>query len=265
MTSDYSEFLEGLTAQVLDTFHRARSAVTLSVKEKHDYVTNVDESIERKVIDLISAEFPEHQVLGEESVSGQIEFSRSTWLIDPLDGTSNFILGIPFYGFSIAFVQDRQVKIGLIIDLVRDEVFTAYRGGGAYLNGEKLQVAESDSDLIGVSSGFLEQIARQNKPETLINLREYGKFRLLGSQALHLCYVASGRFKACINYEAKAWDDIAGALIVQEAGGAYFSHAGFDISQLGAIESEVNLYSVASRDELSIVRELISGVELKSV
>ena len=261
MKDKYSLLIDELVQVVVSTFQENKQSITTNLKEKHDYVTNVDLAIERVVIELINSRYPSHQVIGEESVPEFIDFSQPTWLIDPLDGTSNFVFDIPFYGFSIAFILDNQVQAALIIDLASHEVFTAFRGGGAYLNSKRLYIKDNQSDFIGISSGFVEQAAIQ-APDVLLDIRKQGKFRLLGAQALHLCYVAAGRLKACINYEAKVWDDIAGALIVEEAGGRYSSKASFNTCRISSIKSDQNLMSIAEGGGTSLIAQLASRIAL---
>lgn len=249
MVFDDKQFVETLTQEVCSTFMQRKNEWAIHEKETHDYVTEVDISLEQAIKDLVAKWFPEHQILGEESMPENIDFSIPTWIIDPLDGTSNFVFGVPFFGSSIALVYDNQVQFACVIDLVNQDVFTARKGKGAYLNGNPLSTKQNKSDYIGLSSGFLDKASSQS-PSLISTLRASGKFRILGAQALHLCYVAAGRFKSCINYETKVWDDIAGALILVEAGGYYQSRADFDIDSVQAINSQEKLYSVASAKSL---------------
>lgn len=257
MFSVYSPVLHELSQLVLDTFNAEKNSVKASQKDKHDYVTNVDNVLQSKIIRFLNSKFPEHDACGEEAMPKELELAKPTWVIDPLDGTSNFLFDVPFYGCSLALIVEGGVKVAFVMDFINQEVFTAFRGEGAFLNGVRLNSIESQSDYIGVSSGYLQHLALRN-PGYLLTLRQNGKFRILGSQALHLCYVASGRFKACINYEAKIWDDIAGALIIEESGGYYCSEVGFSTRNISLKRIDQNLQSAAF-----ISKELIESGEFK--
>ena len=192
-----------------------------------DFVTAFDHNIDSLVRKCIEKYFPGELIASEENWPEKFGTANTTlWVIDPLDGTSNYVAGLPFWGVSIARICNARVDFALIVDTGRDELFSAQAGRGAFLNGQKLTPIENRSSLLGVSSGFLSDAG--NKAGAIKNLAQSVKFRLLGSQALHLCYVASGRLRAAINIESKIWDDIAGALIVEEAGGCYRSLAGVD-------------------------------------
>lgn len=238
-----------LSQTINQVFNKCRDNWALNVKSMHDYVTDVDTRLEEEIKECIVKKFPNHQVIGEESIPEHISFDEPTWVIDPLDGTSNFVFGVPFYGCSIALVYDRRVEFAFVMDLVNQDTFTARRGKGAFLNGRPISTHTNSSDYIGLSSGFLDRAAMQ-EPSLITSLRASGKFRILGAQALHLCYVAAGRFKSSVSYEAKVWDDIAGALIVKEAGGFYQSRSGFDTEEVASFQSEQSLFSVASAHSL---------------
>lgn len=256
MSSAYAAVLDEISQLVLNKFRKERYDIAISDKASYDYVTSVDRKLQAEIIQFLTTKFPKHDAFGEEAMPREIEAKDPTWIIDPLDGTSNFIFNMPFVGCSLALISNGEVQVALVIDLIHHEVFTAFRGGGAFLNGAKLDSSECRSDFIGVSTGYLEHLALHD-PGYLINLKRSGKFRVLGSQALHLCYVASGRFKACISYEAKLWDDIAGALIVEEAGGAYISEIGFSTRNISVIRTDRDLKSAAfGSNELRAAKQL---------
>lgn len=242
-----SNLLAGLIAAIEETYQEQSVQAIATEKGQHDFVTTLDLALEEKIRSYLLAHFPNHSVYGEESISDSVDFDCPCWLVDPLDGTSNFIYGVPFFSCAIAYVQQGQVTMGLVYDFTTKDVYTAYRGEGAFLNAIRLSGDLCKSDFIGLSSGFIEQVSMQD-PQVLVQLKKVGKFRLFGSQALHLCYLAAGKLKACINYEAKAWDDLAGALIVQEAGGSYLAKSGFNPDQLGVINPKQNLFSAAAFD-----------------
>ena len=191
-----------------------------------DLVTEMDLAIERAFRAMIAERFPSHTVLGEEfEESGDRETqSRFCWVLDPIDGTTNYAHGLPIFCASLALEIDGVAAVGAIYDPTRHELFTAERGHGAWLNGSPLRVSASvnllDSLLV---TGFHYDIHRDSTE--LIGL--FGEFisraravRRLGSAALDLCYVAAGRFDGFWEHKLQPWDVAAGALIVAEAGGS---------------------------------------------
>jgi len=187
-----------------------------------DLVTEIDHASEEFLINEISLLFPGHSFLAEESGAsdGQTE---NLWIIDPLDGTVNYAHGVPLFCVSIAFSYRGEVKLGAVYDPMRDEMFTAERGKGAWVNGRPLKVS-SAVDLIQslVVTGFAYDIG-QNMQDNLDNFFKFSKMtqgvRRLGSAAIDLCYVAAGRFDGYWELSIKPWDVAAGGLIAQEAGG----------------------------------------------
>ena len=190
-----------------------------------DLVTEMDLEIERAFRAMIAERFPSHAVLGEEfEESGDREARpRFCWVLDPIDGTTNYAHGLPIFCASLALEIDGVAVAGAIYDPNRRELFTAEKGQGAWLNGVPLRVSNSaaliDSLLV---TGFHYNIHRDSAE--LIEL--FGEFisraravRRLGSAALDLCYVAAGRFDAFWEHRLQPWDVAAGALIVEEAGG----------------------------------------------
>jgi myo-inositol-1(or 4)-monophosphatase len=205
---------------------RQASRGTFEIRKKGtiDLVTEVDVAVEQMVRALIAERYPDHDVLGEElGGPGAGEGSRYCWICDPLDGTTNFAHGLPLFCSTIALEVDGELRVGAVYDPTRDELFTAIRGGGAFLNGEPIRVSTAatliDSLLV---TGF--PYAVQEKLEEMIGL--FGRFlskaravRRLGSAALDMCYVAAGRLDGFWEEGLNAWDIAGGVLIVQEAGG----------------------------------------------
>jgi|GEM_PF-3371521 len=242
-----NKFPQKLTA-LLQDIKIPSQLLTLKIdtKSKFDYVTEFDLELDRKVTSFLKTHFLEHAVVSEENVGEFISFDRPTWVIDPLDGTSNFIYGIPFFSTSIGFVVGGKLKFGYVYDFFHKEAFYAERGEGSFLNEKRLILDSSfSSDFIGISSHFL-SYSFKTRPELILELKKNGKFRILGSQALALCYVACGRFQSALNYEAKIWDDLAGALIISEAQGSYSSLKGFDPNCVINWKTSENLFSLAS-------------------
>ncbi len=186
-----------------------------------DLVTEVDRQSEEFLIQAILNQFPDHYILAEESggVDGNDEH---IWYLDPLDGTVNYAHNIPIFCVSIAYAHKRKMKLAAVYDPMRDEMFTAERGRGAWLNGERLQASgthELERSLL--VTGFPYDMWDTSND----NLADFGRFakltqgvRRLGSAALDLCYVSAGRFDGYWERSLKPWDVAAGGLIAEEAG-----------------------------------------------
>jgi myo-inositol-1(or 4)-monophosphatase len=188
-----------------------------------DLVTEADIASEQCIIETIRATYPDHSILAEESGVDQ-GVSDHLWLIDPLDGTTNFAHQLPVYAVSIAFAVDGEPVVGVVLNPVSGELFTAAAGSGALLNGRTVAVSEvnslSDSLLV---TGFPYDV-REIPGPVMERLEKFllasQSVRRLGSAALDLCYVACGRFEGYWEQHLKPWDIAAGALIAREAGGA---------------------------------------------
>jgi myo-inositol-1(or 4)-monophosphatase len=204
---------------------RRRTGFRIDKKGTIDLVTEVDLECERLCRRLLAERFPEHDILAEELSASPSEPSRARyrWVFDPLDGTTNYAHGLPIYCASLALECDGQTIVGAIFDPTRQELFTAERGGGAYLNGVPIRPSTTSSLLDSLLvTGFPYDVHR--KLDELLDM--FGAFlgasravRRLGSAALDLCYVAAGRFDGFWEQLLKPWDVAAGALIVEEAGG----------------------------------------------
>jgi len=187
-----------------------------------DIVTDADKASERFIMDQIRKSFPSHDILTEETKTKSTG-SRSLWIIDPLDGTVNFAHSYPHFGVSIGFMEDNIIKAGAVFDPIRQEMFWAYRGGGAFLNGDAIHVTQSDNlyrSIIG--TGFPYDKAKS----TVNNIKEFCQViprvqgvRRSGSAALDLAWVACGRLDGFWELKLKPWDFAAGTILVQEAGG----------------------------------------------
>lgn len=200
-------------------------------KSPHDYVTDVDRRAEQEIIDIIKKHYPDHAIIAEESghIPGQEDY---TWIIDPLDGTTNFIHGFPHFCVSIAIQHKNRIEHGLIYDPVKQEVFSATRGSGALLNQKRLRVPDRrpfDEALISTGLPYrdTERLGFQLKILHAIQI-EACDIRRTGSAALDLAYVAAGRFDGYWELGLKLWDIAAGALIVQEAGGLVSGLGGYE-------------------------------------
>ncbi|HWP43864.1 MAG TPA: inositol monophosphatase family protein [Blastocatellia bacterium] len=213
---------------------RLGTRIDVAHKGAINLVTDVDLASERLIRDRIATHYPRHQVLAEES--GLAESSSDyRWIIDPLDGTTNYAHGYPIFCVSIGLEYRGEMVLGVVYDPMRDELFTAERGGGAALNNRPIRVSATD-DLLNslLSTGFPYDI----RTSRLTNLDHWANFamnaqalRRDGAAALDLCYVACGRFDGFWELNLAAWDMAAGALIVAEAGGRVtdFQGVGFSI------------------------------------
>lgn len=196
---------------------------TLSVSEKqvNDYVSDVDRNAEQAIIDTIRKAYPGHAILAEESgAQGKDEFQ---WIIDPLDGTTNYLHGFPQFAVSIALLHRGRLENAVVYDPVHDEMFTAARGGGALLNDRRLRVTDQKSlkgALLGTGIPFRDQRYMDAYLGMLKALTQNtAGIRRPGSAALDFAYVAAGRLDGFWELGLSVWDFAGGALLVQEAGG----------------------------------------------
>lgn len=197
----------------------------VKAKGVNNFVTEVDESAEQELIYHLQKAYPDHAVLGEETGLHGSEDAEYRWVIDPLDGTTNFIRGIPHFAVSIACLHRGKLEHAVVLDPVRREEFTASRGKGAQLNGHRIRVSALPSlegallgtgipfknhcdDKLSAYSQSLEKLAAQS-----------AGIRRPGAASLDLAYVAAGRFDAFWEVGLSAWDMAAGALLIREAGG----------------------------------------------
>ena len=201
----------------------------------HDLVTEADRTAERIILERIGKAYPEHGILSEESPPQRIE-APYRWVIDPLDGTTNYAHGIPFFGVSIALEERGEVLVGVIYDPLRDELYTAIRGEGAERNEKPLSVSRiSDLKQSLLATGF--PLRSRLKERNLQILRAFlpraQSVRRFGSAALCLAYVACGKLEGYWDLSLHRWDMAAGYLLVQEAGGACTDLRGGEVGPEG--------------------------------
>ena len=199
--------------------------IAIQEKGDNDFVTEIDQQAEKEIIYHLQKAYPDHAILGEEGGLIGDENSDYRWVIDPLDGTTNFIHGIPHYGISIACLYKGQIEHAVIVDPVRREEFTASRGRGAQLNGRRIRISSRknlDGALIGTG------IPYKNRSESLIPAytnsleaaaKQTAGIRRAGAASLDLAYVAAGRLDAFWEIGLNQWDIAAGILLIREAGG----------------------------------------------
>lgn len=185
-------------------------------------VTEADKMSEKLIIKAIKRNYPDHGILSEESpaISGE---SKMRWIIDPLDGTTNYAHGYPVFCVSIALEKDGAIILGVVYDPTRQDTFVAVRGEGAQLNGKKLAVSEtSDLNYSLLATGFPYDI-RESEENNLNHFQTMAKkaqaIRRAGAAALDIAYVAAGRFDGFWELKLKPWDTAAASLILEEAGG----------------------------------------------
>lgn len=244
-----------------------------------DLVTDVDPMCEKLIRERIATAFQEHAVLGEESTepgahasiaaTKSVESESDLWIVDPLDGTTNFVVGIPLSTVSIAYAREGAVQVGVVYDPYREEVFYAERGRGAWLASREQVLSPLGQNLPGrqlavstttqlersvMASGFpTRSPARELTTEAGIRLSgKLKSFRALGSAAMHMAYVAAGRIDGFWEYDLNAWDLAAGSLLVTEAGGVVEGLQG-------------GSYSIAVRDILATSTEELRDITRKLV
>lgn len=197
------------------------SYAKVEIKGLNDLVSYVDKTAEQLIVNSLSAVMPEAGFITEENTRSELK--DYNWIIDPLDGTTNFIHGIPCYAVSIALEHKGEVIAGVVYEIVHDECFSAYKNGGAFLNGLKISVSERATlkDSL-IATGFpiynFTRLDGYLRALTHLMKNTHG-LRRIGSAATDLCYVACGRMDAYFEYNLNSWDVAAGALMVKEAGG----------------------------------------------
>lgn len=197
-------------------------SIQTSEKGNNDFVTNVDKAAEAAIIETIRASYPDHTIIAEESGALEGKDKDIQWVIDPLDGTTNFIKGFPHFSVSIAIRVKGRTEVGVVYDPIANELFTGVRGEGAKFNDVRLRITEK-RDLQGciVATGFPFKQPKLMAPQFAMMAaiaEDAADFRRTGSAALDLCYVAAGRVDAYFEMGLKPWDMAAGELIAREAG-----------------------------------------------
>ncbi|MFD2115382.1 inositol monophosphatase family protein [Paenibacillus yanchengensis] len=198
-----------------------------------DLVTEVDKGSERLIRKLIATHFPTHAFLGEEGVTAgaaaaiealdAVKDQEYVWIVDPIDGTTNFVHGFPFFCVSIALAHHGEVIVGVVYDPIKDELFVAEKGKGAYVHGKLMQVSkEADLNNSLIATGFPADTTHA-LPRNMKGLQhlipQVRNVRVAGSAALHLAYVAAGRLSGFWEIGLNSWDMAAGVLLVKESGG----------------------------------------------
>lgn len=198
--------------------------------QEKNLVTEIDKGSEKIILGILKENFPEHSILSEEGGGKKKPASRYKWVIDPLDGTTNYTHGFPVFSVSIGLEEDGEMLLGVVYDPNFDELFAAERGKGAFLNGVRIHVSrQKELRKSMLVTGFPYNVAE--KPGNLV--RHFTEFlvksqavRRMGSAAIDLAYVAAGRYEGFWEASLNPWDAAAGVLILQEAGGKVTNYAG---------------------------------------
>lgn len=195
---------------------------SIEYKGHNDLVSYVDKEAERKLVHGLSALLPESGFIAEEGTTSK-RGAVYNWIVDPIDGTTNFIHGLPVFAISVALMQEKEIILGVVLEINRDECFYATKGGKAFCNGVPISVSNTPAlkDAL-IATGFpYYDFGKMDIYLAILKdfMKDSHGVRRLGSAAVDLVYVACGRFEAFFEYNLKAWDVAAGVLIVQEAGG----------------------------------------------
>jgi myo-inositol-1(or 4)-monophosphatase len=192
--------------------------------ESFNLVTRADRESEKFIIDFLRRKMPGCSVLSEETMQETDLFADSLWIVDPLDGTTNFAHGIPHFGISAAYAEKGLLRAGVVYDPMRKELFSAHKGGGAYGNGERIHASKNSAlDQSVISTGFFyDRGAMMEKTLYALHellVRKIHCMRRMGAASLDLAWLACGRVDGYFEYALSPWDFAAGLLILQEAGG----------------------------------------------
>jgi myo-inositol-1(or 4)-monophosphatase len=200
------------------------SAIDVREKKKNDFLTFVDEQAEQRIINIIHDSFPDHAILAEES-GQQLQNTEFLWIIDPLDGTKNYISGIPVFGISIALKYKDDLILGVVLDPLRNELYWAEKNKGAFLNGKSIKVSintQLEDCLLATGFPFKYKDHLKNYMTSFEHIfRRVSGVRRMGAACIDLAYLAAGRFDGFWEIGLSPWDVAAGSLIIREAGGKF--------------------------------------------
>ena len=204
----------------------------VSLKGPNNFVTNADRKVEKIIIEELEKSKKNFSILTEESGFIKNKDKDNFWIIDPIDGTTNFLNGVPHFCISIALLFEKEIIAGVIYDPIKDEIFYAEKNGGSFLNNKSIRVSKKNN-----ISGCLYGVNfRKNIPENLI-------IRNTGSAALDLAYVSCGRFDGCFQKNVNLWDIAAGTVLIKEAGGIVDK---FDLNKFNKISIKASNERISS-------------------
>jgi myo-inositol-1(or 4)-monophosphatase len=234
--------------------------VAVRQKSPADLVTDADLAAQEIIATTLRRAFPTHEVLGEEDglrEASRVSQAEYCWVVDPLDGTTNYAHNVPHFSVSVALLHRGEPLVGSILDPLRDELFSAVRGEGAWLNGSAIHTSNVVSMSEALAAIGLPPMVREDSPDLAAFLRAVPRFQAIrrtGSTALNLAYVAMGRFDATWSFSARVWDMAAGVLLVQESGGAARSPNG------GSLDVGSGHFLVSATERLGRDIELLLSV-----
>jgi len=261
---------EKLCMQVIEISHQVGEFIleqknkiseqNIEAKGKNDFVTFVDKTSEQKLVDALEKILPESGFIAEENTSTK-KGDVFNWIIDPLDGTTNFIHGLAPFAISIALVENQEIVLGVVHEMNLNETFYAWKGSKAFLNRREVQVSKTEtvaSSLIATGFPYYDYKRLDQFMESMKFFMNNSRgLRRLGSAATDLAYVACGRFDAFYEYSLKPWDVAAGAFIVQQAGGKI---SDFDKGQNWLYGQEIIAANSNSFNELqNIISEIMNA------
>ena len=211
---------------------RFRGDQVIDVKGHRNVVTETDVEAELRIKAILADAYPQHKILSEETASDTDASTGWTWVIDPIDGTKNYSIGIPFWCTNVALCLDAQPVLGLTYDAVHEEGFWAIAGGGAFLNDAPIRVSEKPdvfSAIIGIDLGYDDALGAQQLDLLRRIFPRTQGFRLTGSAALGMAYAACGRIDLYAHLSTSPWDVAAGMVLIREAGGVASDRAGHEM------------------------------------
>lgn len=210
---------------------KAFSSKRIETKGHNDFVSYVDKEAEKRIVEKLKGILPYAGFITEEGTEEQDD-NPLKWVIDPLDGTTNFIHGMPFFAVSIALLQDKEPILGVVYEINQNEMFHAWKEGGAYLNGDPIEVSKAQTvsdSLLGTGFPYYDYHLLDQYLALFKHLMKHSHgIRRPGSAATDLAYVACGRFDGFYEYSLSPWDVAAGILLVREAGGIVTDFSGED-------------------------------------
>lgn len=210
-------------AGIIKSFSNSEESLDIRYKGRHDLVTKADVASENEIISIIKKHYPEDVFLAEETSDKAEITDQRTWIIDPIDGTTNFAHNFPTYCVSIALYENMQAKVGVVLEINRNELFTAIKGEGAYCNGQQLHISSLETPeeaLLGTGFPYRDLgLVDEYLDLFKVFMHETQGVRRPGSAAYDLCSVAAGRFEGFYEYGLSPWDVAAGVLLIEESGG----------------------------------------------
>ncbi len=210
---------------IIARFSDQVDSLSISNKQRNDFVTEVDKMAERAIIDMIRESYPDHAILAEETGShaGKDEGEQYLWIIDPLDGTTNFLHGVPQYAVSIAVEFKKQIIMAVVYNPISGEMYTASKGAGAWLNDKRIRVSKQktlEGALLGTGFPYRDdQSIEHYLPVFKAFMQKTAGLRRPGAASLDLAYIAAGRYDGFFEMGLNKWDIAAGVLLIREAGG----------------------------------------------